>query len=81
MIVATDVYALLLKFLQKNSQHNVQTNGGGGSKAFLTMLKKTALFLQDGFPNPSESPPVCFAALTVSGIKMQPGQWILKEVC
>ena len=25
--------------------------GGGGSKAFWTMLKKTALFLRDGFPN------------------------------
>ena len=35
IIVATGVYALLLKFLQKNSPHNVQTNGGGGgSKAF-----------------------------------------------
>ena len=34
IIVATGVYALLLKFLQKNSPHNVQTNGGGrGSKA------------------------------------------------
>ena len=39
IIVATGVYALLLKFLQKNSPHNVQTNGGG-SKAFWTMLKK-----------------------------------------
>ena len=34
IIVATGVYALLLKFLQKNSPHNVQTKGGGGSKAF-----------------------------------------------
>ena len=24
---------------------------GGGSKAFWTMFKKTALFLKDGFPN------------------------------
>ena len=31
---------------------NVQTKGGG-SKAFWTMLKKTALFLMDGFPLPS----------------------------
>ena len=30
IIVATGVYALLLKFLQKNSSHNVQTKGGGG---------------------------------------------------
>ena len=29
---------------------NVQIKGGG-SKAFWTMLKKTALFLRDGFPN------------------------------
>ena len=35
IIVATGVYSLLLKFLQKNSPHNVQTKGGeGGSKAF-----------------------------------------------
>ena len=34
MIVATGVYALLLKFLQKNSPHDVQAKGGGGSKAF-----------------------------------------------
>ena len=52
IIVATGVYALLLKFLQKNSPHNVQTKGGGGGgKAFLKMLKKTALFSHDGFPN------------------------------
>ena len=25
--------------------------GGGGSKAFLTMFKKTALLVADGFPN------------------------------
>ena len=40
IIVGTGVYALLLRFLQKNSPHNVQTNEGGGSKAFWTMLKK-----------------------------------------
>ena len=34
IIVATGVYALLLKFLQKKSPHNVQTKGGGGAKAF-----------------------------------------------
>ena len=34
IIVATGIYALLLKFLQKNSPHNVQTKGGGGAKAF-----------------------------------------------
>ena len=50
IIVAIGVYALLLKFLQKNSPHNVQTNGGGG-KGFLTMLKKTALFSHVDFPN------------------------------
>ena len=30
---------------------NVQIKGGGGAKAFWTMFKKTALFLQDGIPN------------------------------
>ena len=29
---------------------NVQIKGGGGSKAFWTMFKKTALFWNDGFP-------------------------------
>ena len=32
IIVATGVYALLLKFFQKNSPHNVQTKGGGGGQ-------------------------------------------------
>ena len=31
VLVATGVYALLLKFLQKNSPHNVQTKGGGST--------------------------------------------------
>ena len=34
IIVATGVYSLLLKFLQKNSPHNVQTKGGGGFQRF-----------------------------------------------
>ena len=39
IIVATGAYALLLKFLQKNSPHIVQTNGwvggwGGGHRLF-----------------------------------------------
>ena len=40
IIVATGVYALLLKFLQKNSPHT----------GFLNNVQKTALFLRDGFP-------------------------------
>ena len=41
IIFATGVYSLLLKFLQKNSPHNVQTKGGGRvSKVFLTLFKK-----------------------------------------
>ena len=53
MIVATGVYALLLKFLQKNSPHNVQTKGGGGGgKNFLNNVKKNCTFLlHGGFPN------------------------------
>ena len=31
-------------------QHTVQNEGGGGSKAVWTMLKKTALLEKDGFP-------------------------------
>ena len=50
IIVATGVYALLLKCLQKNSQNNVQANGGWGVKGFLNNVKKNALFLHDGFP-------------------------------
>ena len=49
IIFATGVYSLLLKFLQKNSPHNVQTKGRG-VKGFLNNVKKTALFLHDGFP-------------------------------
>ena len=50
IIVATGVYALLLKFLQKNSPHDVQTKGGRGVKGLLNNVKKTALFSHDGFP-------------------------------
>ena len=50
IIVATGVYALLLKFLQKNSPHNVQKKGGG-VKGFLNNVQKTALLVADGFPN------------------------------
>ena len=49
IFVATGVYALLLKFLQKNSPHNVQANGGE-VKGLLKNVKITALFLQEGFP-------------------------------
>ena len=55
IIVATGVYVLLLKFLQKNSPHNVQTKGGGGLKGLLNNVKKTALFSRDGFPYTSTS--------------------------
>ena len=41
--VATGVYALLLKFLQKNSLH-VPTDGGGGLKGFLNNVKKKLQF-------------------------------------
>ena len=34
IFVATGVNALLLKFLQKNSPHDVQTKGGGGQRPF-----------------------------------------------
>ena len=45
IIVATGVCVLLLKFLQKNSPHNVQTNGGaGGVKGFLNNIKKKLHF-------------------------------------
>ena len=41
IIFATGVYSLLLKFLQKNSPHNVQTKGGGRvSKVFFNNVKK-----------------------------------------
>ena len=52
IIVATGVYALLLKFLQKNSPHDVQTKGGG-VKGLFNNVKKTALFLHEGFPYPA----------------------------
>ena len=40
LIVATSVYALLLKFLQKKFTTWCSNKGGGGSKAFWTMFKK-----------------------------------------
>ena len=49
IIVATGVYALLLKFLQKNSPHDAQMKGGE-VKGLLNNVKKNALFLHDGFP-------------------------------
>ena len=55
IIVATGVYALLLKFLQKNSPHNVQTKGGGGQRLF-EQCSKTALFLSGGFPQGIHTP-------------------------
>ena len=36
--------------LQNRTNVQSKRGGGGGSKAFWTMLKKTALFLKDGFP-------------------------------
>ena len=50
IIVATGVYALLLKFLQKNSPHRCSNERGGGSKAFWTMLKKNGTFLSGWLP-------------------------------
>ena len=49
IIVATGVYALLLKFLQKNSPHDVQTQGGG-VKGLLNNVQKNCFFLNEGFP-------------------------------
>ena len=34
----------------KNSPHDVQTKGRGGVKGLLNNVKKTALFLYEGFP-------------------------------
>ena len=44
IIVATGIYALLLKFLQKNSPLDVQTKGGG-VKGLLNNVKKNCTFL------------------------------------
>ena len=49
MIVATGVFALLLKFLQKNSPHDVQTKGGG-AKGLLNNVKKNSTFLKRWLP-------------------------------
>ena len=40
IIVAIGVYALLLKFLQKNSPLDVQMKGGGGQRPFEQCSKK-----------------------------------------
>ena len=52
IIVATGVYALLLKFLQKNSPHDVQTKGGG-VKGLLNNVQKNCTFLTRWLPLPS----------------------------
>ena len=49
IIVATDVNAVLLKFLQKNSPHIVQAKGGGGN-GFLNNVKKNCTFLARRLP-------------------------------
>ena len=49
IIVATGVYALLLKFLQKKSPHDVQTKGGR-VKGLLNNVKKNCTFLSGWLP-------------------------------
>ena len=49
IIVATGVYTLLLKFLHKNSPHNVQTKGGG-VEGFLNNVQKNFTFGMGGLP-------------------------------
>ena len=49
IIFATGVHSLLLKFLQKNSPHNVQTKGGG-MKGFLNNVQKNCTFLSWWLP-------------------------------
>ena len=49
IIVATGVYTLLLKFLQKNSPHDVQMKGGG-VKGLLNDVKKNCTFLARWLP-------------------------------
>ena len=44
IIVATGVYALLLKFLQKNSPHKCSNETRGGVKGFLNNVKKKLRF-------------------------------------
>ena len=51
--INSKIVHLHLKKHPLQNRTNVQIKGGGGSKAFWTMLKKTALFLRVGFPNSS----------------------------
>ena len=68
VIFATGVNALLLKFLQKkNSPHDVQTKGGGVN-GLLSNVKKTALFLHDGFPKAPPNWEIIFARTIMDGI-------------
>ena len=55
--------------------------GGGGSKAFCTMLKKTALFLRDGFPYYTSSQPICLeiASLSPKGRPFLKSAWSICE--
>ena len=47
--IGTAIFNAQKRFL-KNSPHDVQIKGGG-VKGLLNNVKKTALFLHDGFPN------------------------------
>ena len=50
------LYQMLKNAFKKHplqNRTNVQIKGGGGVKGLLNNVKKTALFLKDGFPNHS----------------------------
>ena len=50
IIVATGIYAFLLKFLQKNSPQRCSNEGGGGGKGLLNNVKKNRTFLSGWLP-------------------------------
>ena len=67
IIVATGAYALLLKFLQKNSPHNVHTKErGGGAKGFLNNVKKMHFScMKASLNHPFFNSSRCFTACSV----------------
>ena len=84
------VFSLLLPFsMLKNAfkkyppqnRTNVQIKGGGGSKAFWTMFKKTALFWNEGIPNPIQCSQNKFLLDESYNASLKESRQVLRTIC
>ena len=84
IIVATGVYALLLKILEKNSPHNCSNERGGGGQRLFEQCSKLhfsctkASLSQNLFGGKMDMQGLRKGVLT--SFKIQKGQWIQNEV-